>query len=178
MRTLLVLLLLGLLAGCQTALQKDVNSPLYAPPTGSLLRLHAPLRIPADKASVMIQNGQPQYSYWNLDTYYAHCDFELHTLSTTERVIQPDVFTVTRVVRDFEDVFLAPVVVASSSSGDASPNQNYMTIMYLQSEKQPEVFRITCQHWDDPSLGDHLNINEIRKALGDLFELVLPSGKS
>ena len=173
MRTFLLFALLSLLTGCQTAPQKNEDSPLYAPPTGSLLRLLAPLHIKADKTSVIIQNGEPVYSYWNVNTYYPHCDFELHTLATSERVIQPDVFTITRVVRDYEYVMLAPVVVAGIGTSGAPPLENFMTIMYLQSDKQPDVMRITCQHWGDPSLDDHLTINEIHKALGKLFKLEL-----
>jgi len=48
-----------------------------------------------------------------------------------------------------------------------------MTIMDLYSAKQPEVIRISCQHWSEPNDGEHLNIKEIRKTLGNIFTLSL-----
>jgi hypothetical protein len=174
MRTILLLLSLTLVAGCQYVPPRDIGSPFFSPPAGSQLRLTRPLTIPANDAGVFIQYGKPQYSVWQPDRYYPSCDFELRTRSSHERVVEPDTFTVTRTVRETENVMLAPAIVASHDTGNGAPHENYMTILYLHSDKQPDVFRMTCQHWEDPSDAQHLTIKQIRQALGDLFTLTLP----
>ena len=176
MKTILLLLSLTL-AACQYVPPRDINSQFFSPPAGSQLRLTRPLTIPGNDAGVFIQYGKPQYSNWQLDQYYPHCDFELRTRSNHERVVEPDTFTVTRTVRETENVSLAPAVVASSDTGNGAPHENYMTILYLHSDKQPDVFRMTCQHWEDPGDGRHLTIRQIRQTLGDLFTLELAGTK-
>ena len=89
-------------------------------------------------------------------------------------MVKPDVFTVTRVVNQFEQVSLdgvryaGPIIVAD----DGGPMfYNYMTTMYLKSEKQPDVFRITCQVWDYIYNETYLSIDQMREAVGDVFTI-------
>lgn len=178
MRIFLLLLSLAL-AACQYVPPRDIDSPFFSPPAGSLLRLTRPLTIPAHDAGVNIQDGHAQYSSWRLNRYYPHCNFELHTRANQERVIEPDTFTVTRTVRETENALLAPAIVAGfGGSGDGPPNENYMTVLYLHSDRQPDVFRMTCQHWEDPSEGNHLTVQQIRQALGDLFILTIAGSEN
>lgn len=172
MKTTLLIFSL-MLAGCQYVPPRDIDSPFFSPPAGSQLRLTRPLTIPANDAGVFIQYGKPQYSVWQPDRYYPNCDFELYSRASHERVVEPDTFTVTRTVRGIDNVMLAPAVVASSDTGNGAPHENYMTVLYLHSDRQPDVFRMTCQHWEDPNEGDHLTVKQIRQALGDLFILEL-----
>lgn len=177
MKTILLLLSLSLVA-CQYVPPRDINSPFFSPPAGSQLRLTRPLTIPANDAGVFIQNGQAQYSSWHLNKYYPNCDFEVYTRADHERIIEPDTFTVKRTVRETEHVSLTPATVAGLDFGAGPPTENYMTVLYLHSDKQADVFRMTCQHWQDPSHGDHLTIKQIRQALGDLFILELAGNNS
>jgi hypothetical protein len=178
MKTILLLLSVTL-AACQYVPPRGEDSPLISPQAGSMLHLNRPLRIAAHNASVIIRDGKPEYSYFRLGgAYYPHCDFELRTRAKVERVVEPDIFTVTRVVREIENVMLAPVVVASSDGANGPPHENYMTILYLHSDRQPDVLRMTCQHWEDPNDGQHLTIKQIRQALGDLFTLQLAGNDS
>lgn len=176
----IIIPLLGfMLASCQYVPPRDIGSPFFSPPAGSQLRLTRPLTIPANDAGVFIQDGKPQYSSWRLNRYYPHCDFELHTRASQERVIEPDTFTVIRTVRATENVLLAPAIVASfGGSGDGPPGENYMTTLYLHSDRQADVFRMTCQHWEDPSEGKHLTVQQIRQTLGDLFVLTIAGGEN
>jgi len=171
-----VLVTIGL-SSCSYQAPKDPNSSFYAPPVGSQLILHRAITIPANNTEVRIQNGKVIQSSWDLDTYYANCHFELREIANVERTVQPDSFNVTRVHRDTENVMLnTPTVVASAGAGNGGPPLvDYMTIMDLYSARQPEVMRISCQHWNDPNDGEHLNINQIRKTLGDLLTLTLAS---
>lgn len=175
----MILLFLSVtLAACQYVPPRDIDSPFFSPPSGSQLRLTRPLTIPANDAGVFIQYGQAQYSSWRLNMYYPHCDFELHTRASKERVIEPDTFTVTRTVHETENVLLTPAVVAGfGGSGDGPPGENYMTVLYLHSDKQPDVFRMTCQHWEDSSQGEHLTVKQIRQALGELFILEIAGNR-
>lgn len=171
--TLLNLLIISL-ASCAYQPPKDINSSYYAPPVGSKLQLHSALIIPANDTQVRIQDGKVIHSSWDLDFYYPNCDFELYERAEVKREVTPDTFVISRVVRGFEDVLLhTPTVIASSSGGGGAPNVDYMTIMDLYSPRQPDVFRLTCQHWEDPSDSYHLSIKQIRKTLGDLFTLTL-----
>jgi len=173
---ILVLVVIGL-SSCSYQAPKDPNSSFYAPPVGSQLILHRAITIPANNTEVRIQDGKVIQSSWDLDTYYANCNFELREIANEERTVRPDSFNVTRVHRDTENVLLnKPTVVASSRVGNGGPPLvDYITIMDLYSARQPEVMRISCQHWNDPNDGEHLNINQIRKTLGDLFTLTLAS---
>ena len=42
-------------------------------------------------------------------------------------------------------------------------------VIYLQSDTQPDVLRLTCQDWDGPLMGTDITVPEIRDALGAYF---------
>jgi hypothetical protein len=44
--------------------------------------------------------------------------------------------------------------------------------MYLQSESQPGVLRLTCHDWDGPLMGKDISVPEMREALGGIFSFV------
>jgi len=163
------------ISGCAYKAPKDPESSFYAPPVGSTLTLHQPIVFPANSGEIRVQNGKVVSSYWKLDAYYSNCNFELRDLADVERTIKPDTFRISNVIRDTENVMLnIPTVVASGGGGDGGPPIIiYMTIMKLQSSQQPEVLQMSCQHWNEPNDGEHLNINQIRKTLGDIFTLTL-----
>ena len=179
MKHLLTAFILSLLtitlSSCSYQAPKDPNSSFYAPPVGSQLILHQTLTIPANNTEVRIQNGKVIHSSWDLDTYYANCHFELRDIANVERTVQPDTFNISRAHQDTENVMLnTPTVVASAGGGDGGPPLvDYITIMDLYSPRQPEVMRISCQHWNEANDGEHLNINQIRKTLDGLFTLTL-----
>lgn len=169
-------LLIISLGGCAYQAPKDINSTYYAPPVGSSLLLNSAITIPANDAHARIQNGKVVTSYWmGVDAYYPNCSFELYSRAEVERVIEPDTFIITRVVRETENVRLQlPAVVASGGvAGGGVTDTESITIMNLKSDKQPEVMRMSCQHWDDPNEATHLNIKQIRKTLDPLFTLTL-----
>lgn len=165
-----------LLSGCQSSPVKDINSPYYAPPVGSILQLHTPIELTQNVLNVDIQYGKILTSYSQLDTYYPNCDFEIRDKFSTPTTIHPDRFKIIRVLQNTEDVLLAPVQVAGliGVSGEGSPSfVEYQTIMYLHSAKQPNVYRMTCKYWEDPADAEHLSIVKIREALGKVFSLEL-----
>jgi len=166
------LLAIGL-TGCSYQAPKDIGSSFYSPPVGSTLTLNQSIEIPANNTQVRIQDGKIIKSYWSLDAYYPNCNFELRDIAPVERTVKPDTFNISRVIRDTENVMLnRPTVVAGSGDG-GPPTVDYMTIMELYSANQPDVVRISCQHWNEANDGEHLNIKQIRKTLGDIFTLSL-----
>jgi hypothetical protein len=167
-----------LLTACQSTTTRDINSPFFAPPIGSILVLNTEIDIPAGDLSVIIQDGKIQPSSWALDRYKSNCDFELRDKFSGGNRIEPDSFRITRVVRETVNVMSTSTVVAGSSSGDGPPLEEYNTVMYLHSDKQRNVFRMTCRHWGDPATdAEYLSIVSIRQTLGNMFTLTLAEEK-
>jgi hypothetical protein len=175
----LLVLVLAVLSGCQIVPERSENSPYYPVPVGSKLVLNQPLDFPADDVSLFIQ-GKP-LSYFSANKYYAYCKFELWTRLDKARTIQPDTFTITRVSREsrYTQRETNPAVMKAAwrtASRDDSGGIGYEItswVMYLHSDKQPDVYRITCEHWQDPNEATPLSIAEMRKAFGDVFTLEL-----
>jgi hypothetical protein len=175
-RAIAALFAAALLTAC--AVEPSVDSPHYALPTGSRLVLEKAIRIPGDRVSVYIQRGEPT-SYGGRDRYNPYCKLEMWSRSEAARTVEPDTFRIERVVRNSEYVAL-PVggglrrVAAEPDDGGGPMAYVMETVMYLASERQPDVYRLGCAHWDQPSFPQHLTIREIEAALAGLFRLELP----
>jgi hypothetical protein len=58
----------------------------------------------------------------------------------------------------------------SSQEWISQPNiMRFYGVIYLQSDTQPDVLRLTCQDWDGPLMGTDITVPEIRDALGGYF---------
>ena len=182
----LLLMTVVLVAGCQTPQPRDPDSPYFAPPAGSRLTLEKPVEVPAGDAAVHIQAGRVMH-YNDLDRYEPHCKFELRTVAAEARTVRPDTFVVERVERFSRSVRRTPeepvrVAAAGRSGGlvigresEGGPFADIMTTrLVLRSERQPDVFRMECMHWDQFEFSQHLSVNQMRTTLKDLFTLVLP----
>lgn len=177
-----------LLAACQTTrYEGDESSPYYAPPVGSHVVLHREITIPPEEVSVMLQNGRIVRPS-EVNTYYPHCKFEVRRRLGVAQIVRPDDFIVTRVVRDLLHSVDAGtsmqarvsvgigigVSAGGGENGDGPSVQTYATRMDLHSSTQPEVFRLTCGQWGYPYEGEHVSVNGMRQALGDVVTLRLP----
>lgn len=174
----LLVLVLAVLSGCQIVPERSENSPYYPVPVGSKLVLNEPLTFPAGDVSLYVQ-GKP-LSYFGANKYYAYCKFELWTRLDKARTIQPDTFTITRVSRESRYTRRQTPSTMTAAyrtvSRDDSGGVGYETtswVMYLHSDKQPDVYRITCEHWQEPIEARPLSIAEMRTAFGDVFTLEL-----
>jgi hypothetical protein len=185
MKNRFVLLAVLLLTGCQSVSLQYTQSPHKVPPVGTTLQLHEELIIPAGEASVMIQDGVIQPSSWRLNQYRPHCEFELNSVSKTARHVPPQTFTVTRALRDYENVMRdRPVQLAAqghtggmlgaSADNNGQPFEINMLIMYLRAETDIDVLRMTCQAWIDAATDEEITIADVRTALGEMFTLKLP----
>jgi len=97
------------------------------------------------------------------------------------QTIKPDTFTITRVFLDegFVSLFpkLASLTMTASYPGlylgaGGVTAVVYITEIYLESDIQPDVVRLSCKQWDDPMMGAHLTLQEIKLALGELITIL------
>lgn len=148
----------------------------------SKLVLHHAVTIPPHKASIYIQNGQiiEHVPYGAIDQYYANCKFELREVLDKPQIIAPDSFKIINV--KYEESLSRrelPLRYAlhmntglQISDGGGISYADYITTMELHSAQQPQAFRLSCQHWEDPTLdAKHLTIQQIKDTLGKLFSL-------
>jgi hypothetical protein len=178
MRSIVFLTSLLLLA-CNTVVVNNEDSPFYSIPVGSKLVLHQTVTVPASRASLYIQGGRIA-PYSDINQYHPHCKFELNTIKDVPQIVEPDRFEVYKVVHGVDYAGGGFAVVGNlgfSFAGRSNTNgpspEPYATILYLRSVKNPDARVMTCQHWEDPTDARHLTIDEIRKALGNIFTLVL-----
>ncbi len=198
-RTFIILFIgIGLLMACATAPVDKEDTSYYLPPLGSTLVVNQSFEIRANKASAWFQGGR-QRPFSEVDQYYPNCKFELRTLSDMPRTVKPGRFTITRIVQEV-DVMLWPVRVASAdnrlagvsigmgaghgahvgvgvgighgTSASLGPDP-YATLFYLQSAEQPDVFRLTCMHWEELYEARYLTMREMRSTVSDvmMFEI-------
>ena len=165
------------LSACSAVDTKDQSSPFYSFPAGSTLVLHQQLSIGRDQVSVYVQNGEV-LAEKALDRYKPNCKFEIYTMSEQERTVQPGSFEVIKVVDEIETSMLPGQLQLASGNFmlgygvlDKSYIYNYATMMYLHSDVQKDVFRMTCQHWEDMMDDRYLTLAQMRQAMGDVFSL-------
>ena len=190
-----VILLVVLLAACQSV-APDPSSPFYMPPVGSKLILNQGFVMPPRELKIFVQDGRLVYA---ANEYYPFCKFELYDLKDTPQEVKPDEFDIYSVSRQ-TGVFAAldqidkrhllastgviggyggiGIGISGIGSGDFDGKPSpivYGIRMDLRSSRQPNVFRMTCGHLQDPDMSaKFLSIDEIRQALGKAFTLRLP----
>lgn len=178
MKRLVCLLSLLVLGACQSTPLPREESPYHTVPAGSLLTLHKDLTIPARRASIFIQGG-PMTVWQDVNSYHPHCIFEMYKVKDTPQYVKAGTFTIRKVQREDYSAIAPGLQHARLMFSDGGPSYLvYATVMRLESIDQPEVFRLTCQHWEvPPQMPHHLTISQIRAALGNLFTLKLPETK-
>ena len=176
-RFLPLLVLLPLLA-CQTQSYAE-NSPYFRIPVGSTVEVRQALTIPANTARVYIQYGKTT-QYQKLDQYEANCWVLSWKLVPENQTIKPGNFIVTR-LRELEDLVRYKNDMQFVRIKN-SPYQNmnggvtaveYKTELTIHSSEQPDIRKLVCNHWEDPSDARHLSLAEIRTTLGDLITIKL-----
>jgi hypothetical protein len=161
------------LGSCVHSHVGDEQSPFFTPPAGSRLLLKQALTIPAEMVGVFIQGGRAVGNR-DVDQYYPHCRLEVRERLDTAQTVEPDEFLVQRVRRDIEVVSNTPAAPLRRVSHGPSFFV-YRTLLDLKSARQPQVRILICQYWGHPALDNHLSIHDIRRALGELMVLQLPT---
>ncbi|NOQ88110.1 MAG: hypothetical protein GQ550_04230 [Gammaproteobacteria bacterium] len=174
-----IVLAIVVLAGCSINDAKDEGSVFYAVPVGSTLVLNQQVNIRGDQVAVYVQNGElMQYDAVNF--YLPNCKFEIYTMSEQPRTVDQDSFEIVKVEDDIESSALQKRTYLAAMDSAMRPGVldksyvfNYATMMYLRSEQQKDVYRMTCQHWEDVMDDRHLSITQMRQAMGDVFTLII-----
>ena len=181
-RLILLSVVTFLLNACQTTrYEGNEDSPYYQIPAGSRLILRQDVEIPPHRAGVYLQGGQIK-PLSQVNQYYPHCKFEVLKISDIPQTVHTDRFTIEKVVQEITDTVDAGLVRLAGISlgmgihvhgdrGDGANIQTFATRLKLRSEKQPEVFRLSCGQSAYPYEGQHVSIKEIRRVLGDVFTL-------
>jgi len=138
-------------------------------PMGTLLDLHRDLTIPPDQAGVFIQ-GTP---IGDRDRYDAVCRLEVRSVALTPRTVRADRFTVVRVAREWERFSQRETGLRRVRFDPDGPALlRFSTVLYLRSDRQPEVFRLVCSHLQDSAQNPrHLTAAELRTTLAPVVTL-------
>lgn len=167
-----------MLWSCDTPRNYGPETPYYHFPEGSRLVLNQVLEIPANWATARLQSGKI-VAFGHVQEQEAHCIFEIATVRAELQRIEPDTFTIITVQRSVSELAATTgFFIRAAFTGDDRPTQLfYKTTFTLKSDRQPEGLRMICQsdqHAAGAGIPRHLNVPEIRRALGNVFTLELP----
>jgi hypothetical protein len=149
---ILVVLVMMPFTGCGNpmAVKNDVDSPFFYIRPGSKLILHQDVNIAAGLAHASFQHGKVVPG---LDNYAVGCALDVRDLGPG--MVSAATFTITR--------------AESSQEWISHPNiMKFYRVIYLQSDTQTGVLRLTCHDWDGPLLGRDISVPEMREALGSI----------
>ncbi|HUT39864.1 MAG TPA: hypothetical protein VM011_00850 [Gammaproteobacteria bacterium] len=170
MRILALLAISLLLGACQSLPGYSYPSGPTPQPVLTSVTLNRELHVRPDYASVYIQSGQARLTN-SAAEYHPHCILELRTVASVARTVQPDTFTVTGIHRDRFMAGLDGLMLAElASGGDYNPVMSTTTLT-LHSDRQPDVYRLSCQQLDEPFRAHHVTLAEMQQALGDVITL-------
>ena len=156
MKALYVMVIGLVLSGCQSMATDDRRSIWFRMPSGSELVLNRELTIPAQRAHIMLQHGQPLPASSSSEVA---CRFEVRDLGP--RVIHPDTFLIT----DY----------SSQQEWENYPHtKRYYKTIRLKSERQPGILPMVCEYFDWPLHGRPVTQAQIEEALGDYFSFRIP----
>jgi len=157
------------LSGCKAFGNLQAWPPPYSLPSGSSITINQELVVVPNAVSVAIQYGKA-VDKSDVKLSHAHCRFELFTLQAERRTIYKDEVTIRKFVNSTDYVSKGFGMYASlaevSQNGGAPMAAIYSTTIYLKSEKQPDLYRLICEHWEDPASGTYLTITQIQETLG------------
>jgi hypothetical protein len=179
MQRLFVTLFALMISACsqQYISSSDPNYAYNLPPVGSTLVLKKPVTVAAGETRVFIQGGELMKRS-EFDRYEANCDLELRKLQDRPREIEADSFIITKVQRLMEQVVRKSsprsgfVKVGFDVGGKPMVVRGYH--LWLGSDRQPDVMRMTCRGaFDDINRADPPSLEEVRRALGGIADLSL-----
>lgn len=151
-----------MLAACQP-LPVAGNSALNSIDAGMTVVLNQDLVIPPGQARVYIQHGVTVNTA-NIDRYQPWCDVEVNTLHTSATIIHADSFRILKKVNE-----RSGLMDGSAFSAMGSPLEEFTTILYLKSEQQPDVLRLSCTQRRGSRMQTYLKPTNIQSTLGKLI---------
>jgi len=178
-RLMLALVALSL-SGCALfEVEPNTASPFYAVPEGSVVEIHEPITIPPGNTRAWLQRGRVSAGQ---DWWYPACNLEVNTLDRERaQTVAPGRFDVIRVQQLEYAQLQTPPTGATPVALRADYNGGGVTWMWrghhlwLSSEEQPDVRRLTCVGIYSRPFGVRPpSIDQIREALGTVATLHLP----
>lgn len=168
---LILFIIFFALTACESLLVD--GSPFVEAPLNSRLVLKQELKIPSGQVAVFLQDGIIVTAA-AVRVRRPNCKFEIRTIDDKVRKVMPDEFRIIRYFLDRNFVSSGAVMVASvgmvfADAGGATA-EVYTTEMFLHSENQPDVLRLSCEHWEDPADGNYLTLDQIKQALGQVIQ--------
>lgn len=158
------------LIGCETFIKIQAWPAPYSIPAGSVVTIHQDLTVKPHEVSVWIQFGEIA-DRKNIKVRYPNCRFELFTIKPTVQTIYKDQVKIIKFVHTTDYVMNDNIMFASltnvASDGDPMV-EVFTTEIYLKSKKQPDLYRLICEHWEDPATGVFLTMQQIRETLGNI----------
>lgn len=139
---------------------------------GDLVIVNQKLVIKENDARVSIQNGRVQ-AYSRLNHYYPHCWFISIKREATPQIIQPATFKIVKIRQVYEYVMNSKggYMLSAFLSSDGLTAVSYTTEINLYSEKQKNITRLLCSHWEDPADAEHLTLAQIKQTLEPLVSI-------
>jgi len=171
MKTSLVLLLL-LLAACRVVDYEGRADPILM---GTPIDLHQNLIILPGQAGVFIPGTRIGDRY----RYDGNCRLEVRTVSETPQTVFADRFTVERIVQEWERFTQRETGLRRVRMDvDGPALLQFTTVLYLHSDRQPDVFRLVCGHLQDSAQNPrYLTADVIRTVLTPVMTLHRPSSQ-
>lgn len=143
--------------------------------SGDVLVVKESLVIPAGKASITIQYGKVT-PVTVIEVYHPRCWFVSSLIKQGSQIIQPGKFRILKVRETFESVRRSvsfPFATLSLSMFSGATAVEYFTEMDLASNRQQDINRLICSHWEDPYDAEHLTVKQINAALGELAKIII-----
>ena len=158
------------LSSCATSEYLGRNPEDYLA-NGSTITLNQPIRVPRNAVAAGIRGG----SIGTLHEFEGHCRIELWSISSEERFIEPDEFTVVRTNWQWE--YFGGFHPLNSYAGiltSEGPNLFwYTTYIYLESPQQPDVYRLRCRHLQESDVDPrYLTVAQMQAVMGEVMTLV------
>ncbi len=179
-----MIMTLGLLSACSSALVTDPTARNYVPTAGSKVTVNQRIEVPGGQTRIFLQRGELVKRLSKIDLYVPNCNFEINTLEETPRYIEPGVYTVTRTTRQDKEVTLQhskPVKLAAlgidmvARGGEGAPMLFEEVKMRLQSTQPSDIRELACRGvMTDPVQVEPPTLAEIRQALGDYASISVP----
>lgn len=183
---LLAVLLSTTLLGCAAIeATRDPASPFFVIPEGAVLELHQRVEIRPGTARIWLQRGRVVAGR---DWYAPACNLEVRTLDREGiQTVMPGAFAIRRVQSMEEQVELPRPGVQLAAAGysiglgfGGLDDDGMMGMwrgyhLWLESEKQPDVLRMTCMGaFADPWEVRPPGLHDLRAVFGEIATLHLP----
>jgi hypothetical protein len=169
MRSFLVAFLLMTLAACAGSGYFG-RSPDTLVTADTVVALNQSLTIPRNAVAAPIRGGHIGTRY----AYDGYCRLELRTLANEPRVVEADEFKVLRTTweREYFGSLDPRNMYATLTISEGSFRWWYTTYIYLQSDRQPDIFRLQCRHLQQSDqFPRYLRVDQIQTLLGEVMTI-------